>query len=55
LLSKLIVARKHFLGKGARRHAQLSEDVCYASTDARIIRGRELKGFVEHLATAEPM
>jgi len=44
-----------FLRKGTLRHAQLPEDVCCASTNARIIRNRELKGFVEHLATAEPM
>jgi hypothetical protein len=44
-----------FLGKGALRHAQLAEYVCCASTNARIIRGGELKGFFQHLATAEPM
>src|SRR5215813_9525687 len=44
-----------FLGKCALRHPQLSEDVCCASTDARIIRGCELERFVEYLATAEPL
>jgi hypothetical protein len=44
-----------FLREGALRQAQLSKDVCRTSTNARIIRGRELKGFVEHFATAEPV
>jgi hypothetical protein len=43
------------LGKGAIRYTQFSEDVHCGSTNSRIMRGREVEGFVEHLATTEPL